>query len=320
MLLGLLMRYRRSYDQIAAALELSPQTVRRRAHRALRSLAPQEAQAVAPQRFAKLADLLIGQAGEEERLAAYSFLVADRRARAFVERAAAALEREDPELAGRWQRLLDLDGGEARPRGERRPLRGGPQVSRLQLPRLRLRPPRLPTGQLRRRLQGAAVLLLVGGAVAGLLVGLGVFSEPTGRPLSSAATQTAATVSSTTATASEAPRQLAAVKLEGSGGASGEAVVAAVGNRLTLALEARGLAPTPSGTYYIVWLYNSPTSFAPVGRAPSVGADGVLPASASELPGDAATYHELILTRERSPEPSSPGEIVLHGSLDLKGG
>lgn len=337
MLLTLLLRYRRTYEQIAAVLDLTPAAVRRRAHRALGALAPEEAAALAPQRFAALCDLLCGQGSAADRLAAYAHLLQDPKANAFVRQAAEALAAQDRGLAQSWNLLLE-DRAEPQPQvGRRQGMaalggrqdaasdRPAAQSRRRHLPSLRRLQLSLPRPSLRRRprispaLQGVVALVAAAGTLAGLLVGLEVFREPATKPLSGAATPTAATTSTTT-TAAETVRQIATVRLEGVGGAGGEAEIASVNGHLDLALEAHGLPQTGSGTSYVLWLYNSPTSYLPLGRAPAVGANGVLPASTTELPADASAYHELILTKESSPEPTAPGEIVLHGALNLKGG
>jgi len=313
MLLALLLRHRRTYDQVAAVLEAEPAAIRRRAQRALRALAPAQAEEIPPRRFGELCDLLLGQGPSDRRLLAYDRLLSDERALAFARAVAARLGEQDPDLGAPLTRLLDA-GQAAAPSGRERPANRTGARPRLRRPSLSRPPlPRLspPAGK---KVRGGLVLVICAGAIAGVLLGVGVFEEPASAPLRAAGTQTA-----TTASAAQT-RPLAEVKLQGSGGASGEALIASVGGTLKVALQGKGLPPSGSHTYYIVWLYTSPSSYYPVGRAPSVGSNGVLPAAATELPSDAASYKELIVTRESSPEPQAPGEVVLRGPLELKGG
>jgi hypothetical protein len=91
----------------------------------------------------------------------------------------------------------------------------------------------------------------------------------------------------------------------------GEAYVLSDGSRRAFYVGAQGLPPS-HGFFYAVWLYNSPSSSAPLGRAPGVGSDGRLEGG-GPLPSNAADYAKLIVTRETSTHASHPGPIVLSG-------
>ena len=58
------------------------------------------------------------------------------------------------------------------------------------------------------------------------------------------------------------------------------------------------------------------TSFEALSRAPNVGSNGNVQGGAL-LPKDAAKYHAMLLTRETSASPTSPGPIVLRGAFAL---
>ena len=97
----------------------------------------------------------------------------------------------------------------------------------------------------------------------------------------------------------------------------GVAEVLSEGNQYAIYLAAQHLpASKGKGFFYAVWLYNSPTSFEAVSRAPEVGANGSVQGGAL-LPKDAAKYHTMLLTRETASTPTKPGPIVLRGAFAL---
>jgi hypothetical protein len=80
-------------------------------------------------------------------------------------------------------------------------------------------------------------------------------------------------------------------------------------------LGAEHLAPS-TGFYYAVWLYNSPTSAEALSKSPPVGSNGRMQGGAL-LPANAGSYHKMLLTRETSTHPTTPGPIVLSGTFSL---
>jgi hypothetical protein len=215
----------------------------------------------------------------------------------------------------RLQRLRAAGGG--LPAGALGALRRGPGAAGRAEGNAAKRAPGEPS-----RVGGALLLIAILGAILGALLLSGALgSSGPAESVRSASAERApsgrSTGSSSTAAAQAVPEAI--IKLTGptGSGASGEAVIARVGAALDIAIEAHGLSPS-KGASYIVWLYNSPSSFLAVGRAPAVESDGRLPGSASTLPEGAAGYHYLIVTRESSSLPTHPGEIVLRGNLDLR--
>ena len=65
-----------------------------------------------------------------------------------------------------------------------------------------------------------------------------------------------------------------------------------------------------------MWLYNNASSFEALSKSPPVGADGRLQGG-SLLPPNASNYNQMIITRETSQRPTSPGPIVLRGPFGL---
>ena len=74
--------------------------------------------------------------------------------------------------------------------------------------------------------------------------------------------------------------------------------------------------PATRHFFYALWLYNSPTSHEPLGRAPAVGATHRLEGGGL-LPTDAGSYSRVLLTRETSTRATHPGKVILEGPFSL---
>ena len=142
----------------------------------------------------------------------------------------------------------------------------------------------------------------------------------------STATGTTASSTNTTSTASTGTQssasktptvtnQLTLTSPEPSSKAIGIAEVLAEGSQRAFYLAAEHLPPS-QGFSYLIWLYNSPTSAEAISKAPTVGSNGRLQGGAL-LPSNAGDYHHILLTRERSAHPTSPGPVVLSGAFAL---
>jgi hypothetical protein len=95
----------------------------------------------------------------------------------------------------------------------------------------------------------------------------------------------------------------------------GVVAVLAEGSTYAFYLAAEHLTPS-NGFFYAIWLYNSPSSYEALSKSPPVGSDGRMQGG-SLLPSNAASYHQMILTRETTERPTHPGPIVLRGSFAL---
>jgi hypothetical protein len=167
------------------------------------------------------------------------------------------------------------------------------------------------------RLRGA---LLLGGILVVIVVAVILLtSGGKGSGASTSARKTpASSASSTSSTSAAKPRidkKLTLSPVEPESGARGEAYVLSDASRHAFYVAAHGLPPS-NGFFYAVWLYNSPSSSAPLGRAPSVGANGRLEGG-GPLPSNASDYAKLIVTHETSTHARTPGTIVLSGSFSL---
>jgi hypothetical protein len=169
------------------------------------------------------------------------------------------------------------------------------------------------------RLRGA---LLLGGIV--IVIVVAVILLTSGGKGSGASTSASTTPASSTHTGSSTStsagkphidKKLTLSALEPESHAGGEAYVLSDGSRRAFYVAAHGLPPS-QGFFYAVWLYNSPSSSAPLGRAPSVGSNGRLEGG-GPLPSNASDYAKLIVTHETSTHARTPGTIVLSGSFSL---
>jgi hypothetical protein len=152
----------------------------------------------------------------------------------------------------------------------------------------------------------AIVLLTGGGGSSSNSAGSGGGGETTG--------------SSTTGTRkpqAKEDKRLTLTPPDASSKAVGVAEVLSEGNQYAFYLAAQHLAPSKgNGFFYAVWLYNSPSSYEALSRAPEVGASGNVQGGAL-LPKDAAKYHTMLLTRETAARPTKPGPVILRGAFAL---
>jgi Sigma-70, region 4 len=162
--------------------------------------------------------------------------------------------------------------------------------------------------------------LLLGGIVAVVVVVVVLLSSGGGKGSSghsstATTTQSGSTTSPTSTAKPSLNKTIALTPLEPSLKAAGTAYVLSQSNRRAFYVAARGLPPS-SGFFYAVWLYNSPSSSAPLGRAPTVGSDGRMEGG-GPLPTNAGLYHQMIITKETSTHPKHPGAILLRGTFGL---
>jgi hypothetical protein len=157
---------------------------------------------------------------------------------------------------------------------------------------------------------GGAILLGVIAAVVIVVVLLTSGGGSHSRARSTAAT----TGTSSTPRASETKR-LTLTAPDPASKAVGVAAVLQEASTYAFYLAAERLAPS-RGFFYAVWLYNSPSSYEALSKSPPVGSDGRLQGGAL-LPSNAASYHQMIVTRETNEHPTTPGPIVLRGGFGL---
>jgi Sigma-70, region 4 len=164
-------------------------------------------------------------------------------------------------------------------------------------------------------LAGIAVVIVV--VVLLLTSGGGSTSTHSGTSASTG-TSTSPTASSGTSTGSgskaKVTNQLTLTSPDPASKAIGIAEVLAEGSQRAIYLAAEHLAPT-HGFFYVLWLYNSPTSAEAIGKT-TVSSSGRVQAAAL-LPSNAGSYHQILLTHESSEHPSTPGPTSLSGAFSL---
>ncbi len=175
------------------------------------------------------------------------------------------------------------------------------------------------------RLKGALLLAVIALAVVIAVIvisgGGGKSSAPTTSSSTSGsksgATSTPGSTGASTAAAGTptVDKRLTLTSTEPGSKASGVGFVLSEGSHRAFYVAAQSLPPS-SGFFYAVWLYDSPSKAAPLGRAPTVGSDGRMEGG-GPLPSNASGYSKLIVTRETSTRPLRPGPIVLSGHFAL---
>ena len=169
----------------------------------------------------------------------------------------------------------------------------------------------------------AALVVIVVVAVILITSGGGSHKASSTKAESTAAT-TASTpntsATSSTSTQSGKPtvdKQIALTSPEPNSKTVGLVEVLSEGSKRAFYIAAEHLPPS-TGFFYAVWLYNSPTSSAPLGRIPPVNSKGQAQGGAL-LPANAGDYREILLTRETNTRATQPGPVVLSGAFSLGG-
>lgn len=172
-------------------------------------------------------------------------------------------------------------------------------------------------------LLGGAAILIIAIVIAVILISSGGSSTKTTSAAASTPTSTTTTPNtstSTTAATTATIKPLAQVTLtspQASSKTKGVAIVVRQGTTTAIELAAQDVPPNTTHDAYAVWLYNSPSDATLLGFVnPGVKADGVL-RTLGRLPGNAAHFKQLLVTRETQAKPHAPGTIVLQGALNL---
>jgi hypothetical protein len=340
--LSLLVKQRRSYDQVAAMLKIEPDAVRTRALDAVDMLGGPAPSGISDDERSQIADYLLGQLDESERIETLALLLDTAPGRGWARRVAAELEPiagdtlpavpDDPDeptasaATTTWDDEEDDDAvtAAAPTRPARRPRA----------------PAAAPTREARRRQardaepaertavsRGGAVLaaaaaLIVAAIVVAIVNSSSSSSLPTGPIPASAATATASSTTTTAAgtgtgtgaTGTSGVSAEIALKATAAGGhASAAVAVVNASAGPELAFTAKSLSTPPAGDEYVLWLYNSATQFHALGVLPSPTTGSVSPVAVA-LPSDAGTYSGVIVTLESTNRPSKPGTVVLEGA------
>jgi hypothetical protein len=326
--LSLLLRSRKSYADVATLLEIPEQAVRDRAHAALAVLAPSQARSLDAERREEVGDYMLGQRSSvAERVATRTYLDGSAAANAWARALANELQplanaplpeippaRDDYPVAatttattGAESPATQTAGGSPAPAPSRASSRRAGAVL---------------LGVIAIAVVVVIVLVVSGGGSSKHGAGGGASAESSTGASSAAETSTSGATNSTTGSTSgkqtakaKEDKRITLTSPDASSKAAGVAEVLSEGSQYAVYLAAEHLPPS-KGFFYAVWLYNSPTSFEALSRAPSVSSSGSFQGGAL-LPKDAAKFHTMIVTRETSSKPTSPGPTVLSGSFAL---
>ncbi len=316
--LSLLLRRGKSYAEVAGMLDIDEQAVHDRAHAALAVLAARQARELTAAQREEVGDYLLGQrAGVAERLATRTYLDGSPQARAW----ATALAGELEPLAG--APLPEIPNGAspaARPApatatATPTPSAAGTSGSTAPRPQRGAQPRSASPARIRGALLLAAIVAAIVVAIV-LLTGGGGSSSNSASSGRGSGEPTSSSTSTQKSQAKE-DKRITLTPPDASSKAVGVAEVLSEGSQYAFYLAAEHLAPSKgNGFFYAVWLYNSPSSYEALSRAPDVGASGNVQGGAL-LPKDAGKFHTMLLTRETATKPTKPGPVVLRGAFAL---
>ncbi len=296
--LQLLLKQGRSYDELAGTLRIDPSAVRDRAAAALAALA-------APGGLddgarTTLTDWLLGQG---DAAAAQALMAGDPAARAWAANAAQALRAGGLEPRAAASGTATAAGAEGPPARSTPSLPGfGPADDDA-------------TARPRASRLGGALLLLGIAAVVAVVLVIVLSDGDDGEPRSTAGATTPTSTTSTTGQI-QVEAQVNMTSPSGARKTLGVAQFFTDGKDHAVQVQAQGLRPNTKADRYALWLTggrDGKTSLLGFSEA-RVGRNGRFGGSTT-LPEDAASYRRIELTRETSGSPTTPGTVVLRGSL-----
>ncbi|MEP6952524.1 MAG: hypothetical protein ABI950_00520 [Solirubrobacteraceae bacterium] len=298
--LQLLLRQRRSYDELSELLKLEPAAVRERAHRALDALGPDDGASLSDERRGELSDWLLGQRAGAEAEETSAYLAGSGSGRA-------------------WARTV---GDQLRPVGGERipevPAEGrtaetapAPAAAASEA----AAPAAMTPGTHRVSRRGGA--FLIGGVLAAAAIILVLVLVLTGGDDKKNTAKASATTATTSTNAAQ-PTVKAQINLTAPGGGSstkraGILWILDANGRPAFTAAAQGL-PTTKGKAYGIWLYTSKSQAKLIGGFDQYDKQGRVLASGA-LSADPTKYKDVIVTSEQGGQPKTPGPIVLQGAV-----
>lgn len=329
--LSLLLKQGKSYQELAVLLRIDRSEVEDRAHAALDALGPEDLSGLTDERRTEIADYLLGQQSASERAATRQLLEDSAAARAWARVVSGELADVAPDA------LPDIpDGAATVTEGVLDAFEG----RRPAAPKAGPGPSPRPVPVRSSRFGGVIVIaVLVVAVVVGivLLVSSGggdksasTSPPPPPAPSPSPSSPGSESVESQINLSSTQSKALAVIY-----------VIRTQGHR-TLAIAGQDFPPSGPkvGSYYAVWLYNSPTDAQRLGFAPVVGqnrrlvaaldptrmasktaAERTEKARVTRLMANFYNYKEVVITRETASGSSTrPGSIVVQGQITKPSG
>jgi hypothetical protein len=305
--LQLLLRQGKGYDDLSGLLRLDADEVRSRAYDALDTLGP-GAGGLSAQRRHEIADWLLGQQDPDGAAATRAFLDGSAAGRVWAH----GVARELQPLAG--GRLPDLPAESARTDAPAAP---PPPAESASTPFAMA-----PTAEPRVSRRGGA--LLIGGVLAAIAVAVVLVLVLTGGD-DKKADSTATKAANTTSTAAQ-PQVRAQINLTPPKDGPIKKAVAIVqildvNGQPGITAATQGLPTGSKKAAYALWFYNSPSQARLVGGFDKTDNKGHLVLQ-GQLPKDlnVASYKDVLVTRETSGNPTTPGTIYLSGPIQSAAG
>lgn len=334
--LNLLLKQGKSYEELAALLRIDRAVVEDRAHAALDSLGPEDLAGLTDDRRREIADYLLGQQSASERAATRQLLEDSAAARAWARVVSGELAPiggdalpEIPNGAGTVTAdVLDaFEGRRAAAAPPPPPPPAGPGPS-----------PRPMPSRPSSRFGGVIVIaVLIVAVIVGIVL---LVSNGGGNKSASTSPPPPPPPPASNGTGSESVESQINLSSTSSKALAVIYVIRTQGHR-TLAIAGQDFPPSGPkyGSYYAVWLYNSPSDAQRLGFAPSVSTNRRLvaaldpsrmkadtPANRAEkarvtrLMANFYNYKEVVITRETANAGNRPGPIVVQGQITKPSG
>jgi hypothetical protein len=322
--LQLLLRQGKGYDDLSGLLRLDVGEVRSRAHDALDALGP-GAGGVPGARRQEIADWLLGQQGPDEAAATRAFVDGSPAARAWAQAVASELE---PLAAGRLPEI---------------PTNGVPSAAAAAAAAAPSKPPApepsepaagtdaaagaptpfapAPSAGPRVSRRGGAALIAGALAVIALVLVL-VLVVFNGDDKKDNAKNAADTTATTTQSQPKVQAQVNLTPPQDAPAKKALAIVQIVDANGQEAVNAvsQGL-PSTSKAAFAIWVYSSPSQAKLIGGFNQKDNNGHLVYQGALPKGfDITSYNEILVTRETSGNPKSPGRVYLRGDIPRSSG
>lgn len=335
--LSLLVKQGRSYAQVAGMLKIEDSAVRGRALDAVGQLGGAAPAGLSDADRERIADYLLGQLDESERIETLALLLDTGSGRAWARRISAELGPiagdglpavpDDPDgpapaaapASTAADDVLD-DAAAPAPAPRRRARPEAATAERDAEPEADDAAPRAVGSPLALGVLGLAAALIIAAIIVFATGSSSSNPLPSGPIPASAATATTPSATTTTGAATGttgggAVSNEVAMKATSAGGkAAGAVAVLTQSGQKELAFTAQKLATPPAGDHYVLWLYNSSSQFQALGEIQTVTTAGTVSPVAVALPSDAASYTGIILTLETTASPAKPGTVILAGT------
>ena len=300
--LQLLLKQGKTYEDLAGLLKTEPDAVRLRAHNALDNLGPVGGSTLTDSEQDEISDYLLGQQTASQRAATRQLLEMSPDGRAWARVVAGELRPLAgdalPEIPAEGREVDEAFGAlQARHEARERQAKSS-------------------------RLGGALLLGAVGVAVAFLIVFVLTSGGDDNKDKSSSdsGAVTSTTGTGTTTGTSTTPQVIGQVNLNPVKSSPSQKAAAAVtlvrqGGEIDILFQGQDIPPNTKSDVYALWVASS-SNASRLGFTPRVKANGRL-----RFPGalpstiDLSKYTAMLLTKETTADPKTPGQIIVAGAL-----